>query len=388
MGRRTFLGSLTISVMAHALGGLYLATHIDVPVRASAAVALELLESQPPSGVIDVEWIDEREPASKPSSVPATPVTRPVGRTEFKPIVTRVPAGRAEPERANPLAMRTAHASGEPAVDPQGKPVDGRASSLLLRAEQAARAIVGDPGPPEPRDQVRDPLALPDVRLAPGLRKRSDEPASELVPAGGGTFRGNDLTFVARVDRDGRVTLEDRPNLHFRLGAPDQRDGDRANEGRYNDPYAPRQAMEVPVLVSAGFDVTDWAMRASGQDPYAHRKMQFLDRTRDERVEMARTEHGRVLDESLASLPGRLVAIWSNTRWSAEERRKILFELWDECAEEGPAEVIAAGNQARAMIIAFIQNKLPAGSPLAFPDHELVTFDRVRKSANKFDPYR
>lgn len=79
--------------------------------------------------------------------------------------------------------------------------------------------------------------------------------------------------------------------------------------------------------------------------------------------------------------------IWSRRDWSPQTRRRILFDLWDECAESGPAEVVATGDKVRAVIIAFIARELPRGSVDGFGDAEVRALDRQRQSSRPFAPH-
>jgi hypothetical protein len=68
-------------------------------------------------------------------------------------------------------------------------------------------------------------------------------------------------------------------------------------------------------------------------------------------------------------------------------RKQGLFELWDDCAEAGDPEVVAAVHAAGRMVIDFIRAHLPAGSAGAYTPAELAALARTRHSQAAFTPY-
>ncbi len=245
-----------------------------------------------------------------------------------------------------------------------------------------ARSVVPDLGAPR-----RSPLELPKI----GSPRK---PRSEIQPDGTGEYGADDLTFHAHIGRDGRVGFNDKPNLHGHAHLPTGGAVKDHLERWYQDPVAvseeDQRAVETHTvtLLSGGFDVTDWAIRKAGGDPYYARKKKFLDRTRAERMQMAANSQRENLRDAVAFLRGRLDKVWRDGRMTAAERRAILFALWDECAEDGSDEVVAAATAARATIEAFIRRRLPAASGDAFTDRELAALNRDRQSRLPFTPYR
>jgi len=141
----------------------------------------------------------------------------------------------------------------------------------------------------------------------------------------------------------------------------------------------------VPVL-AGGFDTTDWLMRRHGQDPYASKKLAFLDSTRDERVQIGNRHRAEQLKQSPQLVQRNLDALWSATP-DPDARKRALFELWDECAETGDPPLVAAGQAARRLVIGFIRGHLPAGGAGAFTPAELAGFARAKRSTAAFAPY-
>lgn len=135
------------------------------------------------------------------------------------------------------------------------------------------------------------------------------------------------------------------------------------------------------------FDVSDQIMRAGGDDPYLGEKLRIMDETREERMAVRRLYDATMMRRALDDLPRYLAAVWQQRAWSTAVRRRILFALWDEAAEDGTELMRAAGDEAREIIETFVAQHLPAGSPHAFRGDELVGLNRVRTSRVRFAPY-
>jgi hypothetical protein len=269
------------------------------------------------------------------------------------------------------------------------------------------------------RDALPTRLVVPDLRKiaesgsgAIALTPRPPVTSEELSDAGGGRKRSDQGTFVAEVARDGTVELKDRPNLRVGLAVPSPRDLGRGLASWYRDPYAQTRDRErererqrvpsgavddeeeqrkrpgtVPIL-SGSFDLTDWAMRMAGRDPYLAAKLSFLDRTREARAEMATAHRAELLRKVPVIIREHLARLWAQPEQSAAARRAALFELWDECEEDGDASVVEATAAARSAILGFIRGRLPAGSAEAYSEEELAALNQRRRSRQRFRPYQ
>lgn len=216
----------------------------------------------------------------------------------------------------------------------------------------------------------------------------------------GGGFRSQQGPFSARVDKDGSVRLEDASNVNIRIAAPSPRSiGDavdawyRSDKGPIEDAAtgsvdpADRSKAIVAPVVRGGFDITDGLMRHLGVgDPYASKKLAFLDATRDERVQMGAKHRAEQLARTDLLVRENLERLWRAVRDPAA-RRQALFELWDEVVESGDARVVEAGAAARRQIVGFIRARLPAGSALGYSASELRTLNASRQSRTAFAPY-
>lgn len=225
------------------------------------------------------------------------------------------------------------------------------------------------PGPQQPGEGEAEPRDLSELDLSPklsippfeaqgpGVRPPPPPKDPRKKSMAGGGYRFEDPAFTAKVARDGTVEFEDRG---------------------YDGETGP---------LTFEFDVNDWMMGAAGDDPYSHEKRQFLEATREERLAMARVACGERLSRSLVNLPARLEQIWRSGQPPADKRR-VLFDLWDECAESGSPELKRYGQLARATILHFIETHLPKGSEHAYSSLELKRLNRERLSKVPFEPYR
>ena len=126
-------------------------------------------------------------------------------------------------------------------------------------------------------------------------------------------------------------------------------------------------------------DLTDMVMRAVGIDPYASAKLKMLDTTRDERVAFGARYRAEQLARSPELMQRNIDWLWSKAT-SAAARKQGLFELWDDCAETGDDDLVAAGRAARAYVLGIIRSRV------RFTDEEILHFNKVRESQEIFAP--
>jgi hypothetical protein len=132
--------------------------------------------------------------------------------------------------------------------------------------------------------------------------------------------------------------------------------------------------------VFATFDLNELYLRALGDDPNNFEKARFLVATSDWRQKLAASQLDRRKEAALANQERQLQAIWGDRRYTANERRRLLFNLWLEM-DDSPE-----GRQGATNIARFIRTKLPAGSPAAFTAAELAAMNAVA-APQRFDPY-
>jgi hypothetical protein len=189
-------------------------------------------------------------------------------------------------------------------------------------------------------------------------------PSGELKPSGNGTYKsdhGMDGAFTATVARDGTVAIKDKPtvgDVHF---------------------------VGIGIAGRANFD--DWAMKQAGIDPYASAKRQWLDKTRDERVRIGAAYRKDQLARTPEYVKRNLEVAWAKTQGDTAARKQALFELWDDCAETGGEDMIAAGTAARTYIVGYIRAHLPQGADGAFTGEDLSRLNAHKRSQATFQPY-
>jgi hypothetical protein len=342
------------------------------------------------------------------------------------------------PVEAPPLAVALAEPATEPEQAPEEapppeppsapEPPRSRSAAQISTTPSASVEIAPPTAPADPTapparspwfDLRRNPRPAVDLRLPQGTHDALDRvprgtnpdpgvaPTGQLQDAAGGGRRSDQGVFTAKVAPDGGVTLKDRRNFQVKLALPSPRSigngvsrwyysdkgpdgqrGERALEksvGGSTDAGDRSKAVVVPV-VGGGFDLTDAFMRRKGQDPYASKKLAFLDSTRDERVQLGAAHREQQLRQTAQIVQRNLDRLWQRVA-DAPARRAALFELWDEVIEAGDDNVVLAGRAARKLIIGFIRARLPAGGPDAYTADELAALNRRRQSKTPFAPY-
>ncbi|MCK6548673.1 hypothetical protein L6R52_22710, partial [Myxococcota bacterium] len=229
-------------------------------------------------------------------------------------------------------------------------PAVGRRAPGSIDLSLAAR-----PGPDAP--------ALVDRPTDVGARDDDEARRLGLRAGGGGTYGYEDTHFRAKIGRDGTVELEDRlpmPRVGTKDGLP---------------------SVELPV------DLNDTIMRLAGDDPYQYEKAKMMAATRPLREKLADAACREDLREAVLRIRPSLEQLWAEDAVSITEKRRRIFQLWDQCAEEGSDDVLLATEQIRAIIVDFVQQKLPRSSPVAFAPEELALLNEQRRSKRAFSPY-
>jgi hypothetical protein len=337
-------------------------------------VALAWVMSTPkaePPPVVAAPVITVEEELTIVELLPDSPVAPPVAVPERGGGTTVAAAGTPRQGKARVAISTGAQTGTETApvivtpVEPPAKPPQRRLGmrtgpQLTTVADQLATLALANPDtrplPDYPGQRSRQAL---DVAKATGDREgivaaREAMAAEELKAHKDGTFTSDKTTFVAKVDKDGTVSFKDKANLQ--IGG-----------------------------LHGTFDATDWAMRAQGMDPYAAEKLRYLDRTRDQRVEIGKAYRKEQLGQSARLMQAHLDRVWQSTT-DAAARRQAVFDLWDDCAETGEPELVEGGEAARELLVRFVQVKLKGAA--AFTVEDLAKLNAKRRSKAAFDPYR
>jgi hypothetical protein len=342
--------------------------HRHVAPQSAAPGAVAPAEPAPAPEPMAVVLLDaDREPVAAPREPDRAPSAGILRRP-----AAPASAGNAETPPGPGGAAISTDRPGNPEVAP-GKP--GRSRWMTMRsaerpAVELSPEFVADflahskPVPPPPdipferlaneirdlRQRMRHAGALGHQDEVEALRyeiaERSKElAAEELKPSGRGTYTAEAETFTARVDADGGVHLEDKPEK---------------------------------------LDPQDRIMLQHGIDPYARNKLAMLDRTRDQRVAVGERRRSAQLGRAGELMQNHIDRLWAMTADLAE-RKTGLFELWDDCAETGSAEVIAAASAARMLVIGVIRARLRGRD--AYTAAELAQLNARRRSSAVFAPY-
>ena len=339
----------------------------------------------------------------------------------------RAKAPNRETEAASPPAKPTEPAVVEiellppapvagTAVGPVGEPPQRlalRDRVHATRAETAAPATAPatSAGPPSRSLAMR---AVVDLKIhelhdrpkVPSVERPREPTAPLAQPAapdsGEPDPRQTHEAFAMDTEPDGTAHLHDTRNLRWVLGLPtkgDIRNRIDAWQDELTEAYSgknqdyctyPERPIEHPIgsigATVMKFDVTDWAMRIHGDDPYASAKLAQLDATRGERAQQGARYREVELAHAGQLMERNLEQLWATVPDVAERKRE-LFALWDECDESGSNDVVEASAHARKRVIKFVREHLPQGSHEAFTDAELAALNRDKQSHSSFAPY-
>jgi hypothetical protein len=386
------------------VSGPWLAPPDAPPPEAIEVAILEVPDTLAPPPPAPVP--DTLAPAAVPDTL-APPPPAAVPDTLAPPPLAPVPDTLAPPVPDTSGSDRLATAvpgTGEPG-DPTKVP-DTQRSRLTMRGGDGGTVVLA------PRAHAE---AL--ERIAAGGAPPPPDPATgELAPAGGGRATANERVFTARVARDGTVDLKDARNLQVHLSIPKPKNIGRAVGNLLDewkkDPYAlakkggereppnlrpkgeqtdkddKRTPTTIPII-GGSFDIGDAVERWAGNDPYASRKLSFLDRTRDERVAMGERERARLVAATEQTVRRHLERLWSRGDLTMADKRAAVFALWDDCVEgeTGDPGAGEAGLRARRHVLGFARARFPAGSPQAYSADELARLNAGRQSRARFAPY-
>ena len=330
-----------------------------------------------------VALVDIQAPVPSPAPTPTRLPT---------PVPAPAPSPRPAPATARVAIVREPSAIVESAP-PANEPSAPASRALAMR----------QPGESD-RGRIELPTAIAwDPDMAPEAPPPEEPTSGKLRPDGGGTYRSNQGPFTAKVGKDGSVSLKDGKNLRIKLALPSPKQLGKMIGDWYQDPNKPVGFLPPPdpekferdqltgggeglPILAGGFDISDAFMRSTGTDPYASKKLAFLDATRAERVQIGMRHKSEQLAQVSELMQKNLQRLWATIADPAA-RRAALFDLWDEVEETGSEELVAAGLRARALVVGWIRAKLPAGSVAAYTEAELAALNARRTSTAAFAPY-
>ncbi|MFO0725146.1 MAG: hypothetical protein U1E65_15300 [Myxococcota bacterium] len=298
-----------------------------------------------------IRWVETKTPARptpSPSPVAAAPAPK---KAEGQLPRAAQPRAAARPEVV-PAPAPEAHAAETPPRGSVGEAGVLRTAplDLALHADASGRSSTSLPAP---GDQG--------IGAVPGqtFGAHGDGLLPGLRPNGDGTYAYQERGFTAVIERDGTVVFDNR----------------------------------LPISAFAGslvtFDVTEAIIALHGDDPYYVEKLQFLKTSWPLRSKMCSAARKESLDLAVQNLRRTLKRVWSDEARPIAVRRRVIFDLWDQCAEnESDPEVARAATMARATVLGFIHEVAPSSSPERYPEEELAELNRQRISRAEFRPYQ
>jgi hypothetical protein len=263
-------------------------------------------------------------------------VEPPIAQRPEEPRPTEIELYVEPPMRAHEVdAMRT---------------LPSHAPSHAARSSRSSAVVEGDA---HNGDRVApSPVAAPSMVTLPSPHDAAEAvnlPAAKVVENAPVTTTSA-KTFRMRVDADGNAHLADRRNFQWGLGGSighvEEANAERWLDAHHQQSNAVDMKMPTLPIPIATFDVTDAAMRLTGQDPYAYEKLKVLDATRDERAQIGARHHQRQLLETPALVRASLADI---ARLPADQRAAAISALYLEC-DDSPA-----GEVARATIADYVR---------------------------------
>lgn len=361
--------SIAISVGVHALlavGWWIVEVEPDLPTPAIAqAPVIQLVEPAPAETVVEVVMLDEvPRPAAAAPAVKAPALTAP--RRRPSPAIATSHA--TQQELAPPVA--TVEAPRSSMFDfRKGIDLEGRGRDAIKLATPTLERIAMGGGEQLPPSVVIDnhENAIVDKPV------RESVVTAEVTRTTRGRYKIDDLVFKGRIEKDGSVTLKDKPNIQHQFKS-------------WKHIKHVLRTMGPFGLLQLDFDITAAVMKKKKMDPYASRKLAFLDETREARVELGKQYRTEVLAKTAEITLGNLEIMWAATTEPAA-RKQALFEMWDEVDESGEEELVEAGKAARVQVLGFIRSHLPKGTANAFTDDDIAGCNRRRHSRTEFAPY-
>jgi hypothetical protein len=370
--------ALALALAAHAavVATIWLSARL-LPARGGSGSGSGSGSISPTAPIEFVVELEHRRPPARAAPPPAE--RRPAPRSSA-PTVPARPRKQAHARVESALQLQRRAGSKSPSDSPPPPPSSSPPVQML--APSATRLPSGPP-------PTLPPAAAPPPPPGVDLRLRRDPIASEALPSA--EARPGQVietpTVSGTVQADGSLAIRDKASVHLDSDITSPRAGIKH---WLDDPRKHAAERDGTVQIIRGtFDVTDSIMRALGQDPYRAEKMKMLDATREQRLALAARADAERQRQALAGLPAMLRKIWGDAARPMKERRRLLFELWDECQEtaEGDVAGTSAGARARQAIILFIRTAARPGTPDAYSTEELLALNRTRQSRQRFAPY-
>jgi hypothetical protein len=324
--KRSHAGAV-LSIAVHAV----VASIAAMGATVSSSPALPTAPPAPPvAPTIEIELLDQ--PA-------AVVVTHAAPSRSSTTIAKRPPAVAVAVAMPPPT---TTAASDVPVAATQSTAVAIATASVTTAPREAAAphgvAMLPSMRAAADRMNERSPIAASPSR--PGAASAADQPLAMTRTA---------TTFTMNIDPDGTAHLHDRSNLQLAFG----RHASRAAESpgpSLEDLHEQSNAVDVAVAPIGAtvltFDLTDWAMRVAGDDPYAFEKLKVLDATREQRAQIGARHREQLLLHTPELVRASLEQV---AALPSDERRTALLQLWRDC------DATPSGALARTTIATYVR---------------------------------
>jgi hypothetical protein len=233
-----------------------------------------------------------------------------------------------------------------------------------------ADALPGD------RAALRSAQLSAELNAAANARPFARRASPQLKRDPDGTCHYDGEAIAATILPDGGVQFEDKPTGVAVASIDPLAPGQLLPRGGVPEP--PARPVTPEELVPE--QRAELRMKSTPRAWQAERDW-FLRETVSLRRELADATHARELVVAKRELRKQLERIWCDGSREAAQRRRALFELWDDTSTD------AVGQAGRDVIVEYIQLNLPAGDPDAYPPQQLAALNAGRTQRAAFDPY-
>lgn len=376
--------ALLISLIIHfvCLGFLFLWINSirDIPRR--ELFSLNLVELPAPPPVTIPQKIEPEEEAKIPEKPPRRKVRRirkqtrseePRGRLAALQVLQK--ATRSEPD---PIEQ---HQEERPQNQEVNEKLPEKIPDIFSTEKIARSHVIKGIVEQSDEDLIQEYVRAVVKSPSKAEERINDQPLFPLLtPDEDGNYTWDRHGLHAKIRPDGTVEFRLRYGLSINgIGV-----GEPMCKGPATDPDDCQLGQTVPALpgITPSLDSTDLLYMAHGDDPRAAWKRWFFKQTREFRDELAQKFQKKLLVSSPDRMRANIRRIWSDGSATMAHKRRLLFELWDECADS------EAGQKVRGQLIHFIRQKFPPESPEAFTPQELGAFNASRLSKQSFSPYK
>jgi hypothetical protein len=364
-----------------------------------------------------VVWMPERQPATQPDAhfvemtfeaEPAA-VDQPAAALKEEAVLAAAES-RPEPSQAavilpQPTAAKpkkpkaepskpSAEAEWQPSPAPQAAAAAEAAQPSQLAAAEPAPPV--QPAPPKPVSILPRAAALSLDALTQGAALRCGERApsgqADCAPSEEETGRAAQAALTRDLDNTAHNLVHLRAREHPALQR--HADGSYTYDGHafkaqvrpdgkveFHDNGASAELRPSLVPLVGSFDLSDAVEKGLGNELYSAEKHWLLEETKALRDQLATEYRRREQQEANRALEKVLQGVLADSGLSLEKKHEAVFLLWQDCGEDGQAQLH------RRAVDAFVKRYMSRGSALGFREEELEKLNAARAGLQKFAPY-